>query len=57
MATVTTTVNGEKNSQARQADESATSAGLQIERQFCPSGVTDPFDTVEWELRSAGIKD
>jgi ribonucleoside-diphosphate reductase alpha chain len=30
--------------------------GLQIERQFCPAGV-NPFDTVEWETRSAAIKD
>ena len=30
--------------------------GLHIERQFCPAGV-NPFDTVEWETRSAAIKD
>jgi ribonucleoside-diphosphate reductase alpha chain len=57
MATVTSTVTGEKNSQAQQGSESARSGGLQIESQFCPTGVRDPFDTVEWELRSAGIKD
>src|ERR671914_2812486 len=33
------------------------SAGLQIDAIFCPEQVTDPFDTVEWELRSAAIKD
>ena len=31
--------------------------GLQVEPNFCPVGVRDPFDTVEWELRSAAIKD
>ncbi len=32
-------------------------AGLQIEQRFCPQDVADPFDTVEWETRSAAIKD
>ena len=31
--------------------------GLQIDSPFCPTDVSDPFDTVEWELRSAEIKD
>ena len=31
--------------------------GLKIETRFCPSGVSDPFDTVAWETRSAAIKD
>ena len=30
--------------------------GLKIDRQFCPAGV-EPFDTTEWDLRSAAIKD
>ncbi len=30
--------------------------GLRIEARFCPPGVQDPFDTVEWETRSAAIK-
>src|SRR4051812_22153535 len=33
------------------------SKGLKIEGQFCPTEVADPFDTVQWELRSAQIKD
>jgi len=57
MATVTSTVIGEKSSQAQQGGDAARVAGLQIESQFCPAGASDPFDTVEWELRSAGIKD
>src|SRR5262245_23601160 len=32
-------------------------AGLIIEPTFCPREVADPFDTVQWELRSAAIKD
>jgi len=30
--------------------------GLTIEPLFCPVHVDDPFDTVEWELRTAAIK-
>jgi ribonucleoside-diphosphate reductase alpha chain len=33
------------------------SKGLKIEARFCPEDVADPFDTVQWELRSAQIKD
>jgi ribonucleoside-diphosphate reductase alpha chain len=32
-------------------------SGLRIETRFCPSQVVSPFDTTEWELRSAAIKD
>jgi ribonucleoside-diphosphate reductase alpha chain len=31
-------------------------AGLSIETQFCPAAVQDPFDTVQWQTRSAAIK-
>jgi ribonucleoside-diphosphate reductase alpha chain len=37
--------------------QTATSAGLQIPATFCPVEVSDPFDTVQWEKRSAQIKD
>jgi ribonucleoside-diphosphate reductase alpha chain len=30
--------------------------GLGVAATFCPDEVADPFDTVEWELRTAGIK-
>ena len=30
--------------------------GLSIDPVFCPAGVADPFDSVEWDLRSAAIK-
>jgi ribonucleoside-diphosphate reductase alpha chain len=33
------------------------SKGLKIDARFCPAEVADPFDTVQWELRSAQIKD
>ncbi|MCA9081941.1 MAG: vitamin B12-dependent ribonucleotide reductase, partial [Planctomycetaceae bacterium] len=33
-----------------------SAAPLQCEPHFCPAG-TDPFSTVEWELRTAQIKD
>ena len=33
------------------------SKGLKIESQFCPPELADPFDSVQWELRSAQIKD
>ncbi len=32
------------------------SAGLVIEPHFCPSDIDDPFDTVEWDKRTAAIK-
>jgi len=32
------------------------SRGLRIEKTFCPADVADPFDTVEWDLRTAAIK-
>ena len=30
---------------------------LSIEPTFCPAGVSDPFETTEWEYRRAAIKD
>jgi ribonucleoside-diphosphate reductase alpha chain len=30
--------------------------GLAINPTFCPTDVADPFDTVEWEIRTAAIK-
>src|SRR5687768_6183412 len=33
------------------------SKGLKVEARFCPADVADPFETVQWELRSAQIKD
>src|SRR6476619_1499588 len=33
------------------------SKGLKIDAEFCPTDIADPFDTVQWELRSATIKD
>jgi ribonucleoside-diphosphate reductase alpha chain len=32
------------------------SRGLAIEPRFCPTEVADPFDTVNWEVRTAAIK-
>ncbi len=32
------------------------SEGLHIPATFCPEGPTDPFSTVEWDLRTATIK-
>lgn len=32
-------------------------SGLKIESRFCPSSVSDPFETTEWQTRSAAIKD
>src|SRR5271156_851388 len=31
-------------------------AGLAVEPVFCPTDVADPFDTVEWDQRTAAIK-
>jgi ribonucleoside-diphosphate reductase alpha chain len=32
------------------------SKGLVVDPVFCPTDVADPFDTVEWEVRTAAIK-
>ncbi len=32
------------------------SLGLTVEPTFCPTDVADPFDTVQWEKRTAAIK-
>ncbi|HEX3659426.1 MAG TPA: vitamin B12-dependent ribonucleotide reductase [Pirellulales bacterium] len=32
------------------------SKGLAIEPVFCPTDIADPFDTVDWEIRTAAIK-
>ncbi len=31
--------------------------GIEVAPTFCPTDVDDPFDTTEWELRTAAIKD
>jgi ribonucleoside-diphosphate reductase alpha chain len=35
---------------------SGHSNGLKIASGFCPADVADPFDTVQWDLRTAAIK-
>ena len=45
--------NGSKRHSRRDQDQPA---GLAIESIFCPTDVADPFDTVEWDLRTAAIK-
>ncbi|RIK74390.1 MAG: vitamin B12-dependent ribonucleotide reductase [Planctomycetota bacterium] len=35
---------------------SRVARGLKVDPIFCPTDVADPFDTVEWELRTAAIK-
>ena len=32
------------------------SRGIAIDNRFCPQDVADPFDTVQWEIRTAAIK-
>ena len=38
-------------------DSSLPAVRLEIKPVFCPPEVSDPFETVEWELRTAAIKD
>ena len=35
---------------------SAPGEGIKVDTVFCPEDVADPFDTVEWEMRTAAIK-
>ena len=39
------------------SSERQVATGLRIDGQFCPEDVSDPFDTVQWERRSAKIAD
>ena len=41
----------------READESVnfSAEGLRIKSVFCPAGVKDPFETTDWERRTASI--
>ncbi len=59
MASVEVNRKDEKQGTTREASEMANESirGLRIEPTFCPIDVTDPFDTVTWESRSAAIKD
>jgi ribonucleoside-diphosphate reductase alpha chain len=58
MASVTTKRRQGKTSLSAKTNGSRpVSRGLRIEPIFCPETTADPFDTVEWELRSAAIKD
>jgi ribonucleoside-diphosphate reductase alpha chain len=45
-----------RRSRARAGKPSGPTKGLSIEPTFCPVEVADPFDTVEWDLRTAAIK-
>jgi ribonucleoside-diphosphate reductase alpha chain len=56
MATVAASGTREMNSLTNESNTSS-SKQIEIEAQFCPETAVDPFDTVEWELRSAQIKD
>ncbi|MDD4270014.1 MAG: vitamin B12-dependent ribonucleotide reductase [Pirellulales bacterium] len=55
--------NGQRDERASRADvsspadpASAASLGLPVAAVFCSEDVESPFDTVEWETRSAAIK-
>ncbi|REK18222.1 MAG: vitamin B12-dependent ribonucleotide reductase [Planctomycetota bacterium] len=56
MATIGSPVAKRAVSSMRFESES-TGRGLEIDARFCPSDVADPFDTVQWDLRIAAIKD
>jgi ribonucleoside-diphosphate reductase alpha chain len=43
-------------SRAAGQDAVACRVGLQVPPTFCPTDVDSPFDTTEWELRTAAIK-
>jgi ribonucleoside-diphosphate reductase alpha chain len=45
------------SSPSDQGESSKRRSGLRIEPVFCPPEVADPFETVQWETRSAAIKD
>ena len=47
----------EDNERSNSTNSSIHQNGLKFETDFCPIEVKDPFDTTNWELRSAEIKD
>ena len=55
MATIGTRAAGRPLS-ASHSNAETDRRGLAIEARFCPTDVADPFDTVEWDLRTAAIK-
>ncbi|MBX3421253.1 MAG: vitamin B12-dependent ribonucleotide reductase [Pirellulaceae bacterium] len=44
------------NPQGNRVNDKNRQRSLSVPNQFCPAGI-DPFDTVQWETRSAAIKD
>ena len=57
MASVATSRSHAPARSAKQDAVRELSKGLKVESRFCPEGVSDPFETVQWEVRSAQIKD
>src|SRR5260370_20801761 len=57
MATAVPTRSAANRGNSKMDAHRELSKGLKIEAEFCPTDVADPFDTVQWELRSAQIKD
>ena len=56
MATVAP-VRSEGSNRSNPGNTPVNPKGLRVDPTFCPTGAADPFDTVNWELRSAAIKD
>ncbi|HEV2969198.1 MAG TPA: vitamin B12-dependent ribonucleotide reductase [Pirellulales bacterium] len=46
-----------KTSGSRRHSARRRPEGLAVEPVFCPTDIADPFDTVEWDQRTAAIKD
>ena len=52
-------ISSQETQQAAQPAEEpvkSPSQGLAVDTIFCPVDVADPFDTVEWDSRTAAIK-
>ncbi|GAG06027.1 unnamed protein product, partial [marine sediment metagenome] len=47
----------ESSEQGQRPQRVSHPRGLQIDSRFCPEQAVDPFETTEWELRTASIKD
>lgn len=45
-----------RKARSRGKSPSAFQRGLAIDAVFCPANVADPFETVQWDLRTAAIK-
>jgi ribonucleoside-diphosphate reductase alpha chain len=56
MADASLSGRGKSRSQSARTEQKRFRGRVKIDAAFCPQDVADPFDTVDWEVRSSTIK-